>query len=137
MHAKSVSPITYVLAGLLSMTAAGCGHDNAMDGAGVSPTAPSPPQQNASSPRTILIAEINGPNSFYPSPVTIQPGQPVIWRNGDSATHHLVFDDGAIDTGTLAPGTLSQPQTVAGQGGSYHCTIHPSMVGSITVTAPW
>jgi plastocyanin len=81
----------------------------------------------------IDVAEINGPYSFFPSPVTVQPGQSVLWRNTDTVTHHIVFDDGSVDTGTLAPGTLSQPKTIGGSGGSYHCTIHPSMVGLITV----
>jgi plastocyanin len=117
---------------LLALSAVACGRD----AAGVyspAPTAPTPPR-TAASALTIRIAEINGPYSFYPSPAAIQPGQAVIWSNGDFTTHHLVFDDGSVDTGTLAPGTVSQPQTIAGRG-SYHCTIHPSMVGTIDIVS--
>jgi plastocyanin len=84
---------------------------------------------------TIDIAEVNGPYSFYPSPATIQDDQVIVWRNGDTVTHHLVFDDGSIDTGTLAPGTLSQPIPVGTGNRSYHCTIHPTMVGTVVVTS--
>src|SRR5262245_4970328 len=72
---------------------------------------------------TIDIAEINGPNSFYPSPAMVTANHIVVWRNSDVVTHHVVFDDGSIDTGTLAPGTLSQPKTMAAGTSTYHCAI--------------
>ena len=56
--------------------------------------------------------------------------QTVVWRNRDTVTHHVVFDDNAIDTGTLAPGTLSQPMTIGAGTWNYHCSIHPTMVGT-------
>jgi len=92
---------------------------------------PTPPA--APNVLTIDVAEINGPYSFYPSPVTIRAGQIVVWRNSDTVTHHVVFDDGSVNTGTLATGTLSQPLTIGVGNWSYHCAIHPSMVGSVTV----
>jgi plastocyanin len=84
----------------------------------------------------IDVAEINGPYSFYPSPAKAGSGRIIVWRNSDTVTHHVVFDDSSVDTGTLAPGTLSQPITVAPGDWNYHCAIHPSMVGSVTVAAP-
>jgi len=109
---------------------AGCGSGYG----GSTSTAPTPTvPPNTSSTVTIFVAEINGPFSFIPSPATVQSGQTVMWRNSDNATHHVVFDDGSIDTGTLAPGTVSQPVAIGGSGGTYHCTIHPSMVGRIIV----
>jgi plastocyanin len=100
---------------------------------GVSPTPTAPPP--ASPVVTVDVAEINGPYSFYPSPVTAGSGQAVVWRNFDTVTHHVVFDENGIDTGTLAPGTLSQPMTIGAGTWNYHCSIHPSMVGSVTVTS--
>ncbi len=97
------------------------------------PTAPTPPAH--SHIVTIDIAEINGPYSFYPSQATVRANQVIVWRNWDTVTHHLVFDDGSVDTGTLAPGTLSQPMTIGVGNRSYHCTIHPTMVGTVVVTS--
>jgi plastocyanin len=97
------------------------------------PTAPTPP--TTSHIVTVDIAEVNGPYSFYPSQATVQPDQAMVWRNWDTVTHHLVFDDGSIDTGTLAPGTSSQPITTGAGNRSYHCTIHPTMVGSVVGTS--
>jgi plastocyanin len=97
------------------------------------PTAPTPPAP--SHIVTVDIAEINGPYSFYPSQATVQPDQVIVWRNWDTVTHHLVFDDGSIDTGTLAPGTSSQPITTGAGNRSYHCTIHQTMVGTVVATS--
>jgi plastocyanin len=126
MKATTSTGFTLIVVMLLL---AGCG--GLKDATDPSPTSPTSP---ASTNVTIDIAEINGPFSFYPNPTSVQPGQALFWRNSDQVTHHIVLDDGSVDTGTLAPGTLSQPKTISGSGGTYHCTIHPSMVGRIMVT---
>jgi plastocyanin len=122
-----MSPIGIALA-VYGAAASACGP--ARDS---TPTAPAPPA--TSQMVTIDIAEINGPYSFYPSHATVQPDQAIVWRNWDTVTHHLVFDDGSIDTGPLAPGTLSQPITTGAGNRSYHCTIHPTMVGTVVATS--
>ena len=35
-----------------------------------------------------------------------------------------------------ATGTLSQPMAIGEGTWSYHCSIHPTMVGTVTITAP-
>jgi plastocyanin len=96
------------------------------------PVGPTPVPSNF----IIDVAEINGPYSFYPSPAAVATGRFIVWHNSDAVTHHVVFDDTSVDTGALAPGTLSQPIVVASGNWSYHCAIHPSMVGSVIVPAP-
>jgi len=108
-----------------------CG-TNGANGPGSPPTAPTVAPRQV----TVDVAEINGPYSFYPSPLMVQSDQTVVWHNFDTVTHHIVFDQGLIDTGTLAPGTLSQPMAIGEGHWSYHCSIHPTMVGSVTITAP-
>jgi len=81
-------------------------------------------------PITIEVIGINGARSFSPNPETIPAGQPVVWHNEDIETHHIVLDDRSVDTGTLRPGASSAPMPI-GTSGPYHCTIHPSMVGTI------
>jgi plastocyanin len=103
-----------------------CGGSNM---SGVSGPTPATPPSNF----MVDIAEINGPNSFFPSPAAVGFQQIVVWRNTDTVTHDVVFDDRSVDTGRLAPGTLSQPITVSPGTWTYHCSIHPTMVGSITV----
>lgn len=71
--------------------------------------------------------------AYEPDPVTIQEGGKVTWLNQDSAPHTATADDGSFDTGTLEEGklkseTFKEPGTYA-----YHCTIHPSMHGTLEV----
>jgi plastocyanin len=54
----------------------------------------------------------------------------VVWHNVDTVTHRVVLDDGRLDAGNIAAGSFSAPMTLAAPG-SYHCTIHPEMIGTI------
>lgn len=69
--------------------------------------------------------------SFNPSSVTIKTGTKVTWTNQDSSSHKLAGD--GIESGTLGNGqTFSK--TFSSEGTfNYHCSIHPSMTGAITV----
>src|SRR5262245_32490158 len=85
---------------------------------------------------TISIVGSFGPAAFNPNPVTIASGDTVVWTNNDPSVHRIVLDDGSYDSGNLAPGSTSSAAPVPGSGGTYHCTIHPSMTGTISVSAP-
>ena len=80
-----------------------------------------------------------GASSFSPNPASVAQGMTVLWHNDDSTTHHIVLDNGSLDTGAIAPGSTSPAMTLSVTSGTYHCTIHPGMVGSInmaTTAAP-
>ncbi len=79
----------------------------------------------------ITIVANTGSQSFSPNPATVGSGQTVAWRNSDTTTHHIVQDGGGFDTGNLAPGAMSAAFNVGAGAMSYHCSIHPSMVGGI------
>lgn len=85
---------------------------------------PSPPADAI----TINIVGMNGAQSFSPNPSTVPAGKRVVWHNLDSITHRVVFDDGEVDTGNIAPGAFSAPTGLVAPG-PYHCSIHPSMIG--------
>jgi plastocyanin len=60
----------------------------------------------------------------------------VAWKNNDVTTHHIVLDNGTADLGILVPGATTASITVSSTAAlSFHCTIHPTMVGSINGTA--
>ena len=52
-----------------------------------------------------LVAN-DGAQSFSPNPATVAAGQTVVWHNVDRIPHHVVFDDGELDTGDLAAGAF-------------------------------
>ncbi len=72
--------------------------------------------------------------SFSPATLTVKVGTTVIWTNGDPMSHTVTADNGAFDSGNLAPGaTFRKSFTKAGTF-AYHCAIHSSMTATITVT---
>jgi plastocyanin len=101
----------------------GCGKSNA------TPTAPSGGGGGGSAAVIITIVGMNGNQSFTPNPATVPAGQTVAWKNADSTTHHIVQDGGGFDAGNVAPGATSIAVTAPAGSVSYHCSIHPSMVG--------
>jgi plastocyanin len=122
-------------AGVLFVTtiACGCGGGGGYGGSSTpTPTSPAPssPAPASGSATTISIVGSAGSGAFTPNPV--QVAGELVWKNNDSNTHHIVLDDGSADVGNINPGATSQSVTIpSGKSVNYHCTIHPSMVGSI------
>jgi len=74
--------------------------------------------------------------SFTPSAITVKKGTTVTWTNSDSVAHTVVETDGkagpnsqSIDNGKSYSFTYNTVGTFA-----YHCSIHPDMTGTVTVT---
>jgi plastocyanin len=73
---------------------------------------------------------------FSPANVSVEPGTTVTWVNEGNVPHTVTSDDGQFDSGVLMPGD-SYTVMFKGQGTiTYHCAIHPSMTGSVTVGRP-
>ena|ERR687886_536565 len=71
--------------------------------------------------------------AFNPPNISVAPGTTVTWVNNDTVPHTTTADDGTWDSETLQPGqsfsfTFSSAGTFP-----YHCEIHPSMRGTVTV----
>jgi plastocyanin len=109
----------------------GCGSNSYTSGNSGNSGNPVVPTSTTSGVVTINVVAVNGAQSFSPNPASLPAGQLVVWHNVDGITHHVVLNDGSVDTGDLPPGTSSQPMAIAAAGGQYHCSIHPVMVGSL------
>jgi plastocyanin len=87
---------------------------------------------NQSSANTVSIANM----AFTPPQITVNKGDSVTWTNNDSMTHTVVDDlsnVGGPNSGDIAPGS-SYSFTFTKTGSfQYHCSIHPSMRGTIVV----
>ena len=74
--------------------------------------------------------------AFDPSTLTVKTGTVVTWINQDATQHTIVSDTGSpaafssapFSTGASYTFTFTQPGTY-----TYHCSIHPSMKGTIIV----
>lgn len=89
------------------------------------------PPVNAPPAAASAAVEISG-FAFSPSNLAVAKGTTVTWTNKDSVGHTVT--SGSFDSGTVPNGgTFSFTFTQDGTYG-YHCSIHPSMTGTITVT---
>jgi plastocyanin len=69
--------------------------------------------------------------AFQPTTATEEIGVPITWTNTGSVDHTVTFETLDIDSGSIASGqTFSTTLEVAGIY-TYHCSIHPSMTGTI------
>lgn len=74
--------------------------------------------------------------AFDPSTLTVKTGTVVTWINQDATPHTIFSDTGSpaafssapFSTGASYTFTFTQPGTY-----TYHCSIHPSMKGTIIV----
>jgi len=84
---------------------------------------------------TIGITGQNGGNSFFPNPDTVTVGQTVSWHNADATTHTSTANGiGLWNTGNIGPGSTSSPIQMNTAGDfPYHCSIHPTMTGTLHV----
>ena len=83
----------------------------------------------ADAPNTIVVKDF----MFAPNSLTVKAGSSVTWLNKDDEPHTVVSDSGAfrsaaLDTDEAFSFKFDKP-------GTYHfrCSIHPRMVGTITV----
>jgi plastocyanin len=93
------------------------------------PSAAPPAAAPAAAGSAVSIANF----AFAPASMTVAVGTTVTWTNTDSAGHTVTADDGSFKSDKLGTGTaFSHTFTTAGTY-TYHCSIHSSMTGTITV----
>lgn len=92
--------------------------------------APAPAPASAPSPVSAQISNF----AFSPANITVAKGTTVTWTNNDGVTHTVTGDSGGPNSPFLSKGaTYSYTFNTAGTF-PYHCTPHPSMKGTVTVT---
>ena len=131
---------------LLSIVVASC-----VENTTPMPSAPSPPATQTGSPSptpaspspspappTANVSIVGGAqtltiSAFHPDPITVSSGTTVTWMNHDETSHTTTSDTGVWDSGIVVPGgTFSRTFTSTGSF-SFHCSIHPNMVGTVLV----
>jgi plastocyanin len=119
------------------LLAAGCSGSN--DSSPSSPSASTPTTPSSTSTGPSVTAGIPGGASvlsataFGANPLTVAAGTTVAWTNNDSVAHTSTADASQWNSGSINPGqTFRFTFTAAGRY-TYHCAIHPNMVGTVTV----
>lgn len=72
---------------------------------------------------------------FVPSAMTIKAGDTVEWMNDGTAPHTVTSDDagGPLKSDNIDQGEKYSHKFDAAGTFKYHCSIHPQMMGTITI----
>ena len=104
--------------------AAGCG-----GGGSTAPTVNAP-----GTPVSIVNGATGLTTTVYsPDPLTVTVGTQVSFVNNDSTTHTSVGDAGQWNSGNITPGSFFTTTFNTAGTFTYHCSIHPNMIGKVTV----
>ena len=124
-----------------SLAFAACGSSGGSAGASSPPQASAPAASGGGSAAACEVASGSGDvtgtiagNAFDPADVAASAGQVVAFTNEDTVPHTFTLDDGSCDTGTIANGASGAIRFAAAGTYPFHCTVHPSMTGTVTVS---
>jgi plastocyanin/predicted lipoprotein with Yx(FWY)xxD motif len=73
--------------------------------------------------------------AFAPSDLKVKVGATVTWTNTDTASHTVTADNGSFNSGKIETGSTFKETFAKAGTYTYHCAIHSSMTGTITVTS--
>ncbi len=131
------------LSAVLSLALAACGSS----GSTAAPAASAPGASVAASapaaPASAVCAEDDNVGTvkvsienfaFNPSAITAKVGETISFTNADSASHTATLDDGSCATTLIANGKTKGLKFSAAGTYPFHCSIHTTMKGTITVS---
>ncbi|HZC32802.1 MAG TPA: cupredoxin domain-containing protein [Candidatus Bathyarchaeia archaeon] len=72
--------------------------------------------------------------AYNPTTITVKVGTKVTWTNNDTFAHTVTLDDNSVDSGNVAAGATFDNTFAKAGTFAYHCKIHASMHGTVTVT---
>jgi plastocyanin len=124
-HPRQIFYLACMILLVVSCLAAGCSSSPAPSAATTAPA-------SGGGGNSVTIKNF----AFDPSTLTMKAGTTVTWVNNDGASHALASDAGSpeafssssLSTGASFTFTFTRPGTY-----NYHCSIHPSMTGTIIV----
>ncbi len=90
-----------------------------------------PPPAPTSDKKSVSIQNF----AFNPADTILKRGGKITFTNNDNVTHNITFEAQVYGVVTLAPGQSETIDTTAFPPGTYnyHCGIHPSMKGVLTL----
>ena len=91
-----------------------------------------PARQSADAPAQVAVSIKDF--AFGPADIQAKVGDTVTFTNDDTAPHTATLDDGSCSTGTISPGSSDGLTFTAAGTYPFHCKIHSSMKGTITVS---
>jgi plastocyanin len=96
-------------------------------------TGPTPAPTGSTSVTIAGGASTQTTAAFGQNPLTIAAGTTISWLNNDNTTHTSIADANQWSSGNIAPGGRFNFTFASAGRFTYHCQIHPNMVGTIIV----
>ena len=124
MKGKYIWMVVATTAAMLTLFSA-C-KDNSTSSYGYTPPPSPSPRPTAN---TVSIANM----AFGPSSLTVLKSTTVTWKNNDGVAHTATGDNGMWNAGTIQSGSSASVTFNTSGTFTYHCSIHPSMTGTIIV----
>lgn len=107
--------------GVLVLAGSACGGDGSGDGGG------------GGGGGTAQADLVTSGTAFVPTTLSVTSGGDTITiRNDDGFAHTFTLDDGSVDQ-ALAAGETVEVEVNIDADAAFHCEIHPSMTGTLTV----
>lgn len=96
-------------------------------------TGPTPAPAGSTTVGIVGGASTQTTTAFGQDPLTITAGTTISWLNNDTVTHTSSADGNQWSSGNIAPGGRFNFTFASAGRFTYHCQIHPNMVGTIVV----
>ena len=124
-----------VVVSAILMFAIACGGGYSSPSTAPSPTpSPTPAPGGPSSSVAIPVGATSLGNAAYaPDELNVAVGTTVTWMNTDSVAHTSTSDAAGWDSGIVVPGGQFSAAFRSTGRFSYHCAIHPGMIGTVVV----
>jgi plastocyanin len=117
-------------AGLVLVVATACSSSGGSGGTGT----PTPAPTTSSAPGSAAPAKITIASFAFTGPLTVSPGATVTVTNTDAVEHTVTADSaGTFDVSVPGGQTMTFTAPTAPGTYPYHCSIHPSMHGTLIV----
>ena len=74
-------------------------------------------------------------SAYSPASLTVVSGATVTWTNNDNSAHTVTTEDGAINSGDIAPGSSYSKTFMTTGTYNYHDAHNTAMMGALVVAA--
>jgi plastocyanin len=130
------APARLVLAAVSAVTLVACGSSGSSSSSGT--TSSSPPSSSSSaasssSEASSTASTITIKSFSFTTPDSVSPGATITVDNKDGTDHTVTSDTGNAFDDAASPGTSTFPAPTKPGSYPFHCTIHPSMHGTLVV----
>ena len=128
-----ISVLSGIAAGFVLAVVTACGGSSATQAPAASVSAPAGGTPTCAAGLGTGQQVAAAATAFTPNTSAVSAGGTVTWTNGDPVTHTVTFNNGP-DCGNLASAASITVTFPAAGTYAYHCKIHPSMTGTVTVS---